>query len=78
LFLGEPTAGYVTINDGFKINESCWINLSVGYSMDKNKKLYTNKIEPDLLFLDGDNFEQLEKDKKIIQAIEVLDNIKNK
>jgi carboxyl-terminal processing protease len=38
--LGTTTAGYVTVNDGFKINDEAFMNLSVGYGKDRNGKIY--------------------------------------
>jgi hypothetical protein len=40
--------------------------------VDRNSKIYTSHIQPDVEVLQGDNLEDLKKDKKIIKAMELL------
>jgi len=40
VLLGDATAGYVTVNTGIAINDTAFINLAVGYSADRNEKIY--------------------------------------
>ena len=69
---GEPTADYTTAVQGFTINKDAGINLSTDYVVDRNSKIYTGNILPDVEVLQGDNFENLKKDKKIIKALQLL------
>ncbi|WP_256002023.1 S41 family peptidase [Pedobacter deserti] len=66
--LGETTAGYVTVNDGFKVNNDAFMNLSVGYGKDRNGNTYTRALDPDISISGPDNFNDLQHDKKIIAA----------
>jgi len=70
--IGEPTANYTTAVQGFKINADAGLNLSTDYVVDRNQKVYKSNIRPDFEILDGDNLEDLMKDKKILKALEVL------
>jgi carboxyl-terminal processing protease len=72
ILIGEPTAGYTTINLGFKLNKYSGLNLAVDYATDRNGKVYPKNINPEILITDGDNFEDLTKDKKIRKAISWL------
>ncbi len=71
---GEESAGFTTTNQGFKINENSGLNLAVGYVTDRNGKIYTENIKPDTEILTGDNFEDLLKDRKIINAVKWIKN----
>lgn len=72
ILLGTTTAGYVTINNGYPINDTTFMNLSVGYGADKSGRLYTEAIKPDI-FLDApDSFYHLEGDAKVLAAIKWL------
>ncbi|WP_294346943.1 S41 family peptidase [uncultured Sphingobacterium sp.] len=70
--VGEPTAGYTTAVQGFTINKDAGINLSTDYVVDRNLKIYTGNILPDVEVLQGDNFENLERDSKILKALDLL------
>lgn len=70
--VGEPSADYTTAVQGFRINQDTGINLSTDYVVDRNSKIYTSKITPDFQIIGGDNLEQLEEDKKILQALKLL------
>jgi carboxyl-terminal processing protease len=72
ILIGEPTAGYTTINLGFKLNEYSGLNLAVDYASDRNGKVYPEKINPGILVSDGDNFDFLKKDQKVKAAISWL------
>ncbi|WP_170144219.1 S41 family peptidase [Epilithonimonas arachidiradicis] len=72
--VGEPTADYTTAVQGYKINADAGINLSTDYVVDRNLKVYKNNIQPDFVILEGDNLEALMKDRKIIKALEMLNN----
>ncbi|UKB83138.1 S41 family peptidase [Chryseobacterium sp. MEBOG06] len=62
---GEESGGYTTTNQGFKIDENSGINLAVGYVVDRTGKVYVENIKPDVEITGGDNFKDLNKDKKI-------------
>ncbi|MFD2598866.1 S41 family peptidase [Sphingobacterium corticis] len=70
--VGEPTAGYTTAVQGFEINESAGINLSTDFVVDRNLNVYKDRIEPNFEVLLGDNLENLQDDKKIVQALKLL------
>lgn len=70
--VGEPTADYTTAVQGFRINKDAGINLSTDYVVDRNLKIYTSNIQPDIEVLQGDNFEDPKKDKKIMKAMQLL------
>lgn len=72
VLLGSKTAGYVTANSGFQINDSAFINLAVGYSADRNGKLYKQAIEPDIPFTSIDKFNDIANDDKVKAAIKWL------
>jgi carboxyl-terminal processing protease len=68
ILIGEPTAGYTTTNLGFQLNEYSGLNLAVDYASDRNGKVYPKNVSPDIVITDGDNFEDLTQDQKVITA----------
>ena len=72
VLLGSKTAGYTTVNTGMSINETAFMNLAVGYSADKNGKVYKEAIEPDIPFTSVDKFNNIPKDEKVKAAIKWL------
>jgi len=70
--VGEQTADYTTAVQGFRINKEAGINLSTDYVVDRNSKIYKSSIQPDVEVLQGDNFEDPKKDKKIMKAMQLL------
>lgn len=70
--VGEPTANHTTAVQGFRINAHAGLNLSTDYVVDRNLKVYKKNINPDVEVLKGDNLEDLNKDKKVIKALEIL------
>lgn len=70
--VGESTADYTTTVQGFRINNDAGINLSTDYVVDRNSKIYKSSIQPDIEVLQGDNLENLKKDKKIMKAMQLL------
>lgn len=70
--VGEATADYTTAVQGFSINNYAGLNLSTDYVFDRNSKIYTSNILPNTEILEGDNLEDLKKDKKIKKALEIL------
>ena len=68
VLLGSETAGYVTSNTGFRINDNAFINLSIGYSADRYGKIYKEAIKPDIPFVSPDSFNDLINDEKVKAA----------
>lgn len=69
-FIGEPTAGYTTGNNGHWIIEGkAGIVIAESLLVDRNRKVYADDIQPDELIWGGDNFDDYLKDKKIIAAM---------
>lgn len=69
---GEESAGYTTTNQGFKVNEDSGLNLAIGYVVDRTGKVYIENVKPDVEIIDGDNFENLIKDKKVAASLKWL------
>jgi len=72
ILLGSETAGYVTVNAGFRINDIASMNLSIGYSADKYGKIYKEAIKPDIPFISPDSFNDIINDEKVKAAINWL------
>lgn len=69
ILIGEPSAGYTTVNTGFRLNSYSGLNLAIDYAADRNDHLYPKRITPDIMVKEGDNFENLNEDLKIKQAL---------
>lgn len=74
IIIGEQTSGYVTSNSNFELRPNIYLFLATAFIKDRNDRHYTDGIEPDIRILDGDNFYDLEKDRKVQKAIEWLKN----
>jgi carboxyl-terminal processing protease len=72
ILLGSETAGYVTVNAGFPINDTAFMNLSVGYSADRRGKIYKKAIKPGISFNGPDDFNDIKNDKKVMAAVYLL------
>lgn len=72
VLIGEPSRGYTTVNNGFPINSDSGLNLAIAYAADRNDILYPKRVTPDIVVTGGDDFDQLENDLKIKQAIQWL------
>lgn len=70
ILIGEPTAGWISVVDGMRVDKNSHINLSIGYPEDINHVVYKSKIQPGIFIDGGDNFFNLHEDKKILKAIE--------
>ncbi|MDM8177772.1 S41 family peptidase [Olivibacter sp. 47] len=71
---GEPTSGLITANQMMALAADVYYYLSVSTEADRNGKEYTKPIQPDELIMDGDNFENLHADQKVIAALKWLEN----
>lgn len=68
IWIGEASAGYTTVNNGFELNSYSGLNLAIDYAADRNGSIYPKKLIPDLLVEGGDQFENLKADKKVQRA----------
>ncbi len=72
ILLGSKTAGWVTINSGIPINNTAYMNLSIGYGADRNGKEYKEALEPGITFSGVDKFNDIANDEKVKTAIKWL------
>jgi len=74
VLIGEPTAGYVTANNGFELpginNE---IVLAESLTRNLKGKTFIENVKPDIEVMGGDNFNNREQDAKIRAAVKWLD-----
>ena len=74
-FIGERTKGLMTANEVYSLPFGEGIEplgiiltLSIGYEQDRNGN-QMNFLKPDIYLFEDDNFDDLEKDRKVIEAI---------
>lgn len=72
-FIGEPTAGYLTMTDLHHLSDGVSFTYSAGYVRDNNNQVYGDKFVPDIHILGGDNFPSLKDDEKIKAAIKWME-----
>jgi carboxyl-terminal processing protease len=48
-FFGQPSAGYTTTNQDFKLSDGAYLLLATGYMADKNRHTYLPNITPDVV-----------------------------
>lgn len=72
VLLGSPTAGYVTVNAGIPIDDTSFMNLSIGYNADRYGRIYKEAIKPDIPYSATDRFNDLANDEKVQAAIRWL------
>jgi carboxyl-terminal processing protease len=72
ILLGSRTAGWVTVNTGIPINDTAFMNLSVGYGADRNGKIYKEALEPDMPITSVDKFNDIPNDEKLKAAMKWL------
>jgi carboxyl-terminal processing protease len=46
---GQPSAGYTTANQDFKLSDGAYLLLATGYMADKNRHIYLPNIAPDVV-----------------------------
>lgn len=72
--IGEPTYGYLTGNDMYKLPFNAQAALTVSYIADMHGK-YNVNLNPDILIKEeNSNFKNLLKDQNIIEAIKFIDS----
>ena len=70
LLLGEKTGGYVTGNEGYVLaSVRSYMLLSTSYGADRNGKLYTAAITPDVKVNAPDKFNDIPNDEKVKAAV---------
>ena len=72
VFIGTETAGWITVNNGFPLSKITFMNLSIGYGLDRNGRIYTQAIQPDIYLKKNDKFNSLVDDEKVKAAIKWL------
>ena len=73
IFIGEKTYGLTTGNVSFRIDGHL-LALSASFTEDRTGKLYNGSVMPDIEITEGDNFSDLYKDKKVLEAINWFDS----
>ncbi|MFD2587961.1 S41 family peptidase [Croceitalea marina] len=75
IFIGERSKGLMTANEVYSLPFGEGIEplgiiltLSIGYEQDRNNN-QMSFLRPDIYLFEDDNFHELEKDKKVIEAI---------
>lgn len=78
-FIGESTSGYTTAVSWNPLNDNMVLQLTTSYYADRLENIYKGvPVEPDLTIDGGDNFELIEKDKKVLEAIKWINqNLSN-
>lgn len=69
--VGEESYGYTTANDLFDLPFGNTIAITLSYATDRTAK-YTKTIVPDIAIVKEANFEDLTKDKNIMEAIKFI------
>ena len=72
VLIGEPSAGYMTGNEVYRLPFGGYMALAEVYETDRLGKKLT-RIKPSVRVKDGDNFDNLLDDTKVRAAIEWLD-----
>jgi len=68
LFIGEPTAGFTTMNVNFNLG-TYQLAIAASVIADRDGKIYPGSVLPDVTMVEGDYFKDLSKDKKVMAAI---------
>lgn len=71
LFIGEKTAGYITMVSEFNLGEG-YLGLSSSFMADRNGAVYDKHVLPDVEIVEGDNFLNLHEDAKVRAALQWL------
>ena len=71
IFIGEQTYGLTTGNVTSSIDGHL-LAVSASYTQDRTGKIYYSSVKPDIEIIEGDNFSDISKDKKVAEAIRWL------
>lgn len=75
IIVGDSTAnGYTTGNDYFSFGSNLFLNLSTTFSIDRNNNVYKVSVPPDIFMRGEDDFNNIENDKKVKEAVKWLQN----
>jgi len=75
IIVGDSTAnGYTTGNDYFSFGSNLFLNLSTTFSIDRNNNVYKVSVPPDIFMGGEDDFNNIENDKKVKEAVKWLQN----
>ncbi|WP_171036561.1 S41 family peptidase [Dyadobacter sediminis] len=66
---GEPTKGFTSSLSGLNVGKGIVLFISTGYYSDGKGRVYNHGVTPDIPIKDGDNFNDILKDKKVTAAI---------
>jgi len=72
IIIGEESYGLTTANDMFELPFKTKAAITLSYATDKSAK-YTKTIKPEIEIIKEANFEDLIKDKNVIEAIKFID-----
>jgi carboxyl-terminal processing protease len=73
ILLGEKTIGYITSTQGYPLEAvRSYMLLSTSYGADRNGKLYTTAITPDIKINAPDKFNDIPNDEKVKAAMKWL------
>ncbi|WP_298540514.1 S41 family peptidase [uncultured Aquimarina sp.] len=73
IIIGEESFGLTTANDLFELPFKTKAAITLSYATDRSA-VFTNNIEPQIEIVKEANFQDLEKDKNIIEAIKFIDS----
>lgn len=68
LFIGEKTGGFTTSTSVHYVNGQL-LAVSNAFIADRTGKVYYENISPDIEIIDGDNFDNLKEDTKVVAAL---------
>ncbi len=72
IFIGERTRGMTTGIQTVSIREDLTLDCAQMFSMDRNGNMFDSWVSPDITVVGGDDFESLQSDKKVQEAIKWL------
>lgn len=73
ILIGEETYGLTTANDLFKLPFNTKAAITLSYGTDRSSK-FTKTIKPDIQIVKEANFQDLFKDKNVIEAMRFINN----
>ncbi len=71
IIIGEPSAGYMTGNEFYRLPFDAYLTLAEVHETDRHKTKMT-RIEPDIVVEKGDDFDDPYRDAKVQVALEWL------
>ena len=71
-FFGESSAGFTNGNRVFPIDKNFMLLIATVYTADRNRNIYYDFVNPDVVLIDGDNFDDISNDLKVLEALKWL------